>query len=237
MNKQQSHIERFYDSINKLAYYFPYRKLKECNGNIWWPEQGIYLFYEKGELRNNNEPRVVRIGTHGISKGSKTTLWNRLKTHKGTNEGFGNHRGSVFRKLIGQALINRDHLKDKYINWGIGNNATKDIKEIEKPLEYRVSEIIGEMPFLFLEIKGEASSNNMRAFIETNTIALLSNVNKQQPIDKPSKDWLGLFTKNKKIINSGLWNRNDVDKKYDPFFLDKLDEFITLMIKTNPNGF
>jgi len=54
--------------------------------------------------------RVVRVGTHGLKTGSTSTLWGRVHQHRDTREGGGNHRGSVFRLHVGQALA--AHLDD-----------------------------------------------------------------------------------------------------------------------------
>jgi hypothetical protein len=75
-----------------------------------WPDRGIYFFFHPDETRESSDQlRVTRIGTHAVSEGSSTSLWDRLRTHRGaqrgTYEGGGNHRGSVFRKRVGEALI------------------------------------------------------------------------------------------------------------------------------------
>lgn len=61
--------------------------------------------------------RLTRIGTHAVSMGLSASLWNRLRTHRraksGTYEDGGNHRGSVFRKRVGEAMIDRDGLDDE----------------------------------------------------------------------------------------------------------------------------
>ena len=65
---------------------------------------------EEGEVRaeTGDCPRIVRVGTHALKTGSKTKLWTRLKQHKGiTRTGGGNHRGSIFRKIMGAALIKK----------------------------------------------------------------------------------------------------------------------------------
>lgn len=58
-----------------------YRYLNNCTGKSGWPNRGLYFFFEDGEFREDGTtPRVVRAGTHAISRGSRTTLWNRLHT-------------------------------------------------------------------------------------------------------------------------------------------------------------
>jgi hypothetical protein len=154
---------------------------------------------------------VVRIGTHAVSRGSRTTLWNRLKAHKGTNNLTGNHRGSVFRKLVGSAFINKYDLKVKFPEWGIGSSAKREIRNHEKEMEIEVSNIIGNMSFLVLNVPGESSAYNDRAYIESNAIALLSNHGKDS-LDPPSDEWLGYYSSHPDIISSGLWNSRDTRK-------------------------
>src|SRR5205814_4997383 len=82
--------------------------LRDCTGRLPWPERGVYFFFEPGELREDGRARrVVRVGTHAVSAGSRTTLWNRLSQHRGTAAalGGGNHRGSIFRLHVGTALL------------------------------------------------------------------------------------------------------------------------------------
>ncbi len=200
------------------------RMLSECDGKMDWFDQGVYFFFEKGETRDNINLRVVRVGTHAVSQGSRTTLWSRLKAHKGIRNLSGNHRGSVFRKLIGYSLIERDKLN--FPHWGEGINADKEIRLSEIDLERRVSTYIGNMPFLWLKAEDEASKDSIRSYIEVNSIALLSNYEKD-PIDIKSSTWLGNHSGYEKIINSGLWNSDHVDKKtYHPSFLNKLNELV-----------
>jgi hypothetical protein len=107
-------INNFYNLIDSLRDRIRgYRRLSDCTGNMHWPQRGLYFFFEKGEYRaNNRELRVVRVGTHALKTGSKTTLWNRLRTHRGPNKGKyiggGNHRGSIFRLHVGTALLRRE---------------------------------------------------------------------------------------------------------------------------------
>jgi hypothetical protein len=223
MHKRQKDLDRFYELMSELEKCNPKQQLKYSDGNQDWISQGIYFFYEDKEKREDGSPRIVRIGTHAVSKGSKTTYWSRLRQHKGTKYGSGNHRGSVFRKLIGQSIIIKNSLTE-FSYWGKAK-VDKTLKAQEKTLEMKVSEIIGNLNFLSLEVIGESRKNNMRAYIETNSIALLSNLNKQE-IDAPSSNWLGRWSGHKDVIGSGLWNSDDTEKKYDPSFLIKLEELI-----------
>ena len=47
----------------------------------------------------------MRVGTHGLKSGSRSTLWAPLSQHRGTaRSSDGNHRGAIFRGLVGIAL-------------------------------------------------------------------------------------------------------------------------------------
>ena len=83
------------------------RKLAGCTGRLIWPKRGVYFFMEEGENRSTSGsgPRIVRIGTHALKEGSATKLWTRLSQHRGQEKsGGGNHRGSIFRLIVGATI-------------------------------------------------------------------------------------------------------------------------------------
>lgn len=228
-------VEEFYHLLNQLSLKLGGAKyLSQCNGRMPFPTRGVYFFFERDEKRTDNQTlRVVRIGTHAVRSGSKATLWNRLRTHRGTQAGNGNHRGSIFRRHVGLAMIKRDNISN-FPDWGKGASASKIIKQGELEHEKRVSTYIGEMPFLWVKVDDEPSKDSHRAVIERNAIALLAGEDGQSPIDKPSENWLGLHSDREKIRLSGLWNLNhvgQVDKPipYDPDFLQLFKEYIEAM--------
>jgi hypothetical protein len=151
-----------------------------------WPNRGVYFFFEAGEIRSDSGkgPRVVRVGTHALSGTSRSTLRQRLYQHRGNAGGCGgNHRGSIFRKHLGLALLDGG-TGTICTTWGNGNTASREIRVSEQPLEIRVSQLIGAMPFLWLAIEDEPGTDSMRGFIERNSIALLSNFDRQS-LDAP----------------------------------------------------
>ena len=216
---------RFYQTLSQIEMRVGgKRRLSECDGRMDWPQRGIYFFFETGEMRTGtgSGPRVVRVGTHSLTTASKTTLWNRLSQHKGTSAGGGNHRGSIFRLLIGDALVGR-FPEAACSAWGRGSSATSDVRAHERELEARVSAYVGAMPFLWLAIMDEPGPASLRGFIERNAIALLSNF--ERPfVDPPSGDWLGWLCSRVRVRQSGLWNNDHVDERYDPSFLDIMAE-------------
>jgi hypothetical protein len=228
--QRKQDLETFYKILNKLERKIGgYRYLSSCNGQMNWPRQGGYFFFEDGEFReNSSQLRVVRVGTHAVSNGSKSTLWGRLRSHRGTlmgkHKNGGNHRGSIFRLHIGTALINKYGLKE-FSKWGIGSSASSLIRNKEVSLEVRVSKIIGSMPFLWLKAEDKSGPNSVRKFIERNAVALLSNYDRQ-PIDPSSEKWLGNSCSDGHINRSGLWNIDHVDESYNPGFLNTLEQLV-----------
>jgi len=219
-------LERFYVLLNQLESHAGLLTLNNCSGRMKWPQRGVYFFFEIGQQRSEmgSGLRVVRVGTHAVSSGSRTTLWKRLAQHKGgTKSGGGNHRGSIFRLIVGTALIKRHGYAEG--TWGQGNTASADLRRREAWLENEVSIVIGAMPFLWLAVDDEPGRDSLRGYIERNAIALVSNYAKV-PIDAPSEQWLGHDCNRTKVRESGLWNQNHVDDGYEPAFLDVLERLI-----------
>lgn len=203
------------------------RGLRDCSGHMTWPRRGVYFFFEKGEIRSDSGKgeRVVRVGTHALQKSSSTTLWQRLSQHRGTvRTGGGNHRGSIFRLIAGTALAEKEGGMS-VATWGQGSTADPATRAGEQLQERRVSEVIGAMPFLWLEVDDEPGPKSLRAIIERSAIAMLSNF-ERPALDPASPRWLGHFSDRERVRGSGLWNQNHVDEAYDPAFLDVLEGLI-----------
>jgi hypothetical protein len=224
----REHLVTFYSILRDLeAALGGARYLANCSGRMAWPTRGVYFFRESGEDRTDTGrgPRIVRVGTHALRTGARTKLWTRLSQHKGQSaSGGGNHRGSIFRLIVGAALIQRDGLE--FPTWGDGNTAQRSIRDSELALEREVSHVIGAMPFLWLPIEDEAGPDSRRGYVERNAIALLSNY-KKPPLDPPSQDWLGRCSDRERVWSSGLWNSDHIDETYDPKFLDKLNDLVS----------
>ncbi len=222
-------LNRFYEALTKLgARISGPRLLSQSDGRMMWPERGVYFFFEPGEALSNSRVghRVVRVGTHALTASSRTTLWNRLSQHRGTvTPKGGNHRGSIFRLLIGAALLARDGTSD-CTSWGQGSSADTAIRKSERAVEARVSDYVGAMPFLWLAVDDPSGADTCRGYIERNSIALLSNVAKPA-IDAPSPHWLGSHCPRDRVQRSGLWNQNHVEEAYDPSFLYTLDHLVS----------
>ena len=111
-NKRHDDLVTFYEILDKLEKNIGgTRKLADSSGRLIWPKRGVYFFREPAEDRadSGTGSRIVRVGTHALKSQSSAELWTRLSQHKGqTTTGGGNHRGSIFRLLVGAALIRRD---------------------------------------------------------------------------------------------------------------------------------
>jgi hypothetical protein len=231
---RKSDLNRLYNLLGTLREKVGgYRTLGESNGYMDWPERGVYFFFAPDETRTvDDQLRITHVGTHAVSDGSKTTLWDRLYAHRGTfkgkRQGGGNHRGSVFRLRVGEAIINRRGIADEYPDWGDGSSATTDIRDAEYELEKQVSEFIRELPLLWVEINDEPGPESQRAVIKRNAIALLSNYQRDS-FDSRKETWLGGDSDAPEIRESGLWNVNHVDENHSPVFLDRLSDYIDRM--------
>ena len=233
MNGDNSqHLEVLYKELHRLRIGLGGSlRLRDCTETKPWPNAGVYFFFERGEHRKRSEdPRVVRVGTHAVSKGSKATLWNRLRTHRGTGKGLGNHRASIFRLHVGAAIAQRD---ERFLieTWGHGQSADTSTRKQEEELERAVSQHIGAMEILWLSIDDPPGPASDRAYIERHIISLLTVNN--GPTDHPSPAWLGHYSPRQQIRESGLWNLDFISHPYDPDALEILHEYVSATIGTS----
>lgn len=219
-------LSSFYDALDALGSPVPLAGL--TLGGL--PNRGVYFFFEDGETRDDGRPRVVRVGTHALSAGSKSTLRGRLAQHRGSARG-GNHRGSIFRLLVGQALLDR-HSHIRCHSWGMKGQRrlaaaalgddSRTLRASETPLEQRVSDVIGRMSVAVLAVDDEPGPNSMRGYFERNAIALLSSAYRNG-IASASPDWLGRHSNRPLVPASGLWNQRHVGEAVDRDFIDRLN--------------
>ena len=230
--------QRFYELLSRVSERVGgYRHLACCDGRMDWPRRGVYFFFEPGEHRSDPGCglRVVRIGTHALKPASRTSLWQRLSQHRGSaRSGAGNHRGSIFRLIVGMALACRADAAPPP-SWGIGSDARaaarklgldwETVRRHEADLERQVSECIGRMPLLWLGVDDPPGPASMRGVIERNAIALLSHA-RTSAVDVPTDRWLGVCSDREMVRASGLWNNHHVADAHDTSFLDVMESLV-----------
>lgn len=229
------------------ALYHVLAELKDRSGGPWtlgavdghhdWPPRGIYFFFTPDSNLEDDPPSqwtLSRIGTVGVARGSRNTLWSRLRQHRGNTRGEyaggGNHRGSIFRKHVGRALIEAEGRHDQYPHWGTEHRTgvpigTQELRAQEHPLEERVSDYIRQLPFLVLDVPGEPRPGCDRDRIETNLIALVSHHRRTTPGLLPD-GWLGIDSPKPEVYKAGLWNINHVNALYTPTILEDVKEYL-----------
>jgi hypothetical protein len=231
------HAHRFLDRENAVGSLYKFFErsetgeglptLKEAlSGNL--PAQGVYFFFDPKETTQfaSRIPRLVRIGTHGVSAGSKATLRDRLRTHLGTANGYGNHRASVFRLHVGEALIRRNDLRERFPNWGKGQNVERSVIDAERELERQVSTYIYRLQLLCIDVADKSNKYSARSKIERLSIALFTE--RLVPVETPSSNWLGLYSAHEEIVRTGMWNVRDVGARSDFSIVDLISNRIAV---------
>jgi hypothetical protein len=128
--RRRDGLIRFYSILDGLEERMGGRRtLAACHGRMAWPQRGVYFFMEEGEHRTDSGEgmRIARVGTHALTPTSRTTLWKRLAQHRGQKKsGSGNHRGSIFRLLVGSTLASADGLSCPA--WGSKKSPPADVR-------------------------------------------------------------------------------------------------------------
>jgi hypothetical protein len=141
----------------------------------------------------------------------------------------GNHRGSVFRRHVGDAIIASDKQYTPIAStWGVGSNAPREVRNSEQPVELAVGKYIGGLSVLWLGVVDEPSPLSDRATIERNVIALLSSPQATNQASASSA-WLGRLSPRIQIRSSGLWNIRHVGGLFDASSLDVFEKWIFQM--------
>ncbi|MGA2663630.1 MAG: hypothetical protein ABSF83_01625 [Nitrososphaerales archaeon] len=179
------------------------------------PRNGIYFFYEDGETWGHGgdaRPHIVRIGTHRDgnfrSRMSEHFLLNESSAMDFDEKRSRPHDRSIFRKNIGRALLARDG--DPYLevwNSDLIKDANKEryraLRDVqkEKRLESEVTKILRkQFSFRFLVVADEAARMG-KSGLESRLIGTVAQCGKC----KPSSNWLGLHSPEKRIREGRLW--------------------------------
>ena len=101
-------------------------------------------------------------------------------------------------------------------------SSKRAVPEAEAGIEAQVSEYIGRMPFLWLDLSDAPGPRSNRGLIERNAIALLSGYSRPAA-DRPLRGWLGHYSDRERVRLSSLWNNNHTHETYNPSFLDEME--------------
>ena len=202
------------------------------------PKRGVYFFLDPSEVGPDGSPRIVRVGTHALTSGSSSTLRQRLAQHRGrVRSGGGNHRGSIFRLLVGQALLARG-LEAPCRSWGIKGSRSAaslatgaslaQLAAAEQPVEAAVSRQLAALQVACVPVEDEPGPNSLRGVIERGAIALLAEASRRGSA-KHGPNWLGHWSNRRAVVASGLWNQNHVEEPWSESFIEALEESVVGM--------
>jgi hypothetical protein len=186
---------------------FPF-DVKSLNSNC------IYFFYEEDEMTDHGccvNQRIVRIGTHKENNFQTRISEDFLLNESKLNFTIANPKpsdGSIFRKNIGRALLNKNN--DYYLRiWNIDYtskenrlkmNLMRNIEK-EKQIESDISKTLRErFSFRFIVLEDPQKKIGKEG-VESRLIDTVTSCN----VCKASEGWLGRFSPIEEIRNGKLW--------------------------------
>lgn len=187
-------LHEFFNSLARYKYPFDIEKI---------PENGIYVMFENGEKYFDFD-RIVFVGTHI----AENRLIKRLKEH------FCNNK-SVLRRKIGCALLNRTN-DEFWKSWNVlsfKNGERKNCSVLEKQkldeVNNQVTDFIRDnLSFSVIPnnsvgkvSKTQLQDSGVRKRLKKGIISILYH----DDDFKSSDNWLGQFSPDENIKNSGLW--------------------------------
>ena len=159
---------------------------------------GIYIIFEKGEKYHDVE-RIVRIGTHT----SNDRLKRRLLDHFVKE----NHDGSIFRKNIGKAILNVN--KDPYLStWTLDTSKPENRLLINPKKNSEIEQLVSKYMrdnFSFTVFQVDSKEERLRM-----EEAIIATLNCEMDFC-PSEKWLGQYSPENEIKESGLWLKQGLD--------------------------
>lgn len=186
----ESMCYRLHRILNKLPRY----KWDDINKIVY--DSGIYIVFETGE-RYCNMDRIVRVGSHR----SNGRLRGRLKDHF-INE---NNDGSIFRKNIGRAILNKN--KNPYLIVWRKNSSRTDANYnaiMQNKVEKHVTKYMREH-FSFSCFPVESNTERLRL-----ELGIIASLNKDADFI-PSHNWRGKYSSEYEIVNSGMWLKEGLE--------------------------
>lgn len=206
---EEMYISTLHDIFNVLRRFsYPYQKKR---GKEWIvPRNGIYVFFEKGEVYTNPQgylqDRIVRVGIHtkdsekGTQRGNK--LFSRLDQHF-----RGNMNASSFRKYVGDSLQNKHK---------------QPISNIEKQVSTYMRE---NFSFVVFEVETQKEREDW----EEKLTSTLGQAGKNGLISFPN--WLGKYSSNTNVKTSGLWQSDEMNGH--PLNLKELQQLLQIIQNSN----
>ncbi len=163
-------------------------------------DNGIYIVFEEGEQYSTSYfERIVRVGTHDSGGRLKLRLSDHFKRE--------NKDGSIFRKNIGKAILNKR--SDPYLpTWAINTSKPENKRYINETVQKRIEAEVTEYmrsAFSFAVIPVEDKARRLR--LEKGIISTLNH----DPLFTASAAWLGHFSTEDLIRDSGLWLKDGLD--------------------------
>ena len=205
----ETYVSILHDIFNVLRRFsYPYQKKR---GKEWIvPRNGIYVFFEKGEVYTNPQgylqDRIVRVGIHtkdsekGTQRGNK--LFSRLDQHF-----RGNMNASSFRKYVGDSLQNKHK---------------QPISNIEKQVSTYMRE---NFSFVVFEVETQKEREDW----EEKLTSTLGQAGKNGLISFPN--WLGKYSSNTNVKTSGLWQSDEMNGH--PLNLKELQQLLQIIQNSN----
>ena len=205
----ETYVSILHDIFNVLRRFsYPYQKKR---GKEWIvPRNGIYVFFEKGEVYTNPQgylqDRIVRVGIHtkdsekGTQRGNK--LFSRLDQHF-----RGNMNASSFRKYVGDSLQNKHK---------------QPISIIEKQVSTYMRE---NFSFVVFEVETQKEREDW----EEKLTSTLGQAGKNGLISFPN--WLGKYSSNTNVKTSGLWQSDEMNGH--PLNLKELQQLLQIIQNSN----
>ena len=206
---EEMYISTLHNIFNVLRRFsYPYQKKR---GKEWIvPRNGIYVFFEKGEVYTNPQgylqDRIVRVGIHtkdsekGTQRGNK--LFSRLDQHF-----RGNMNASSFRKYVGDSLQNKHK---------------QPISNIEKQVSTYMRE---NFSFVVFEVETQKEREDW----EEKLTSTLGQAGKNGLISFPN--WLGKYSSNTNVKTSGLWQSDEMNGH--PLNLKELQQLLQIIQNSN----
>ena len=201
----ETYVSILHDIFNVLRRFsYPYQKKR---GKEWIvPRNGIYVFFEKGEVYTNPQgylqDRIVRVGIHTKDSERGNRLFSRLDQHF-----RGNMNASSFRKYVGDSLQNKHK---------------QPISNIEKQVSTYMRE---NFSFVVFEVETQKEREDW----EEKLTSTLGQAGKNGLISFPN--WLGKYSSNTNVKTSGLWQSDEMNGH--PLNLKELQQLLQIIQNSN----